>query len=534
MKGHKVFLARAGQGQYTIGALWRQCCAHQTFQRRRHDVVRQAWTTDVCQNPPIRPGHNLPADAACAVAISHLRKRHGVCASKEIAMRALSLYIPACRRCIVLGLALLCSGEIGAAGFALNEMSAAAIGNAFAGSAAAAEDIGTIYYNPAGLSRMSGRQFMLTGTALRPSVQFANQGTLGPAGSPATGGNGGDAGSWNVVPALFYAADLAPRLRLGIGVYSPFGLKTDYDERWVGRYQALKSELKTLNLNPTLAYAVSEQFSVGIGVSAQYAKVELSRAIDFGSVCAARVGLAACARGGLLPQGKDGQATLDGNDWAFGLNLGALYAPTPALRIGVAYRSAIRHRFSGDARYDKPAGLPALLATAAAFSNTGIEAGLDLPESVNLSVYRELDSKWSLLSDINWTRWARFDELRVHFGNGAPDSVVREDWRNAFRLGLAVNYRYNDAWKLRAGLAFEQSPVKPASRTPSVPDAGRRLLAFGAQYKPSAQSTWDFAYMHIFVSEFDINRPEPPLGGTVKGRYQNDVNLLSIQYSHAF
>lgn len=449
-------------------------------------------------------------------------------------MRALTPgALPSCRR-IVPGLLLLACADIRAAGFALNEMSASAIGNAFAGSAAVAEDLGTIYYNPAGLSRMSGRQFMLAGTALRPSVAFRNGGTLSPAGNAATGGNGGDAGGWNAVPALFYADDLAPGLRLGIGVHSPFGLKTDYEAGWAGRYQALKSEIKTININPTLAYAVNEQFSVGIGLSAQYAKVELSRAIDFGSVCAARVGLAACAGGGLLPQARDGRVELDGSDWAFGFNLGALYAPDAAWRFGLAYRSGIRHHLAGDAHYDKPAGLPALLASAAPFGDTGIGAGLDLPETVNFSVYREIDSRWSLLGDINWTRWARFDALRVRFDNGAPDTVLPEQWRNAFRLGLAINYRYSDAWKLRGGLAFEQSPVKPALRTPGIPDARRTLLAFGAQYKPSAQDTWDFAYMHGFVRDFDISRSEPPLGGVVRGRYSNDVNLLSIQYSRAF
>jgi long-chain fatty acid transport protein len=454
---------------------------------------------------------------------------------EEIAMRLYSLSSASFNPYILLSLCLAASGEISAAGFSLNEMSASAIGNAFAGSAAAAEDIGTIYYNPAGLSRMSGHQFMATGTAVRPSIKFSNQGTLAPAGTLATGGNGGDAGSWSAVPALFYAADLAPRLRLGIALQSPFGLKTEYDAPWAGRYQAIKSQLQTVNINPTLAYAVNDQFSFGFGVSAQYAKVELSRAIDFGAVCAARIGLATCAGAGLLPQARDGRVTLEGHDWAFGYNLGALYMPTPAWRFGLTYRSRIQHSFSGgDARYNKPAGLPPVLANAAPFTNTGIDAGLDLPESVNLSVYTDIDSKWAVLGDLNWTRWSRFEELRVHFENGAPDSVVREAWHNSFRLGLGVNYRYNDAWKLRSGIAFEQSPVKEEFRTPSIPDADRKLLAFGAQYKPSARSTWDFAYMHIFVSDSTINRAELPLGGTVRGRYNNDVNLLSVQYNHSF
>lgn len=153
---------------------------------------------------------------------------------------------------------------------------------------------------------------------------------------------------------------------------------------------------------------------------------------------------------------------------------------------------------------------------------------------MNLSACRELGSRWSLPGDIHWTRWSRFDALRVRFDNGAPDSVLRESGRNAFRVGLAVNCHYNDGSKLRGGLASEQSPVKPGFRTCAIPDAGHRLLAAGAQYKASAQGAWDFAYMHLFVRDFDINRSEPALGGTLRCRYDNGVNLVSVQYSDAF
>jgi long-chain fatty acid transport protein len=430
---------------------------------------------------------------------------------------------------------LLYCGNAYSGGFALNEMSAAAIGTAFAGAGASADDISTIYYNPAGLSLMKGRQFTATGSAVRPSVRFENQGSATATGARLGGGSGGDAGDLSAVPALYYATDVIPGLRFGLGIQSPFGLKTEYDNGWVGRYQALKSELNTFNINPTLAYAVNDKLSVGMGVSAQYAKVELTRAIDFGSACAGRLGLATCAPIGFLPQAKDGKVTLDGSDWAFGFNLGALYAPTPTMRFGLAYRSSIRHKLSGgSAHFDKPAGLPGPLAAAAAFSDTGVSAGLDLPDIVNLSSYMELDSKWALLGDINWTRWSRFNELRVHFDNGSPDSVIREQWRDTIRVGVGVNYRYNDAWKLRGGLSYEQSPVKDEFRTPSVPDASRKIVAFGVQYKPSAQSAWDFGVAHVFVKESSINRADPPLGGTLTGNYNNDVNILSLQFSHSF
>jgi long-chain fatty acid transport protein len=437
--------------------------------------------------------------------------------------------------CVVSASLLPCWGNVHAAGFALNEMSAAAIGNAFAGAGATAADASTIYYNPAGLSHMTGRQFSVTGSAVRPSIRFENQGSVTATGSRLSGGNGGDAGSWAAVPAMYYAADLGPAWRFGIGLQSAFGLKTEYDNGWAGRYQALKSELTTFNLNPTLAYAVNERLSVGMGISAQYAKVELSRALDFGSACAGALGLARCAPAGYLPQARDGKVTLDGKDWAFGFNLGALYMPDAGTRFGLAYRSSIRHKLSGgDAHFEKPAGLPGPLAAAAAFADTSVTAGLDLPETINFSAYKEINSKWALLGDINWTRWSRFNELRVQFGNGAPDSVIRESWRNSTRFGAGVNYRYNDAWLLRGGISYERSPVQDAFRTPSIPDASRRILAFGLQYRPTPQNVWDLAVAHVFINDASIHRADSPLGGRLVGKYQNDVNIVSLQYSHAF
>ena len=146
----------------------------------------------------------------------------------------------------------------------------------------------------------------------------------------------------------------------------------------------------------------------------------------------------------------------------------------------------------------------------------------------------ELDPRWALLGDINWTRWSRFDELRVKFANGSPDSVVREAWRNTTRIGAGLNYRYNDAWTLRTGLSYERSPVKDAFRTPSIPDAGRTILAFGLQYKPTPQSAWDLGFAHVFIKDASINRADLPLNGRLVGTYSNDVNILALQYSHAF
>jgi long-chain fatty acid transport protein len=433
-----------------------------------------------------------------------------------------------------------CFGHAHAGGFGLIDMSAASLGNAHAGGAALAEDVSTIYYNPAGLTRLPGQQFMAAGTAIRPSAKFENQGSLSAVGTPVTGGNGGDAGDWALVPGLFYAMDAAPNLRFGLGVHVPFGLKTEYDDGWAGRYQALKSEIKTININPVIAYRLSDQVSLGGGLSAQYVDVNISKAIDFGTVCVGALGAANCAPIGFLPQQKDGSVKVDGTDWGYGLNLGAMFTPSADMRFGITYRSKVSHELSGgNASFTKPAGLPAPLAAATTFTNTGVKASLDLPESMNLSGYAEIDPKWSVMGDIGWVRWSRFEELRIRFDKGAaataaPDSVTPEKWRNTWRIAVAANYRYNDEWKMRGGLAYDQTPVKDEFRTPRVPDADRTWLAFGAQYKASKQGTWDVGYAHLFIKDSSLNKAEPPVGGTLIGKYSNDVNILSVQYNHAF
>jgi long-chain fatty acid transport protein len=421
-----------------------------------------------------------------------------------------------------------------ASGFALNEMSAAGVGNAHAGGAAAAEDLSTIYFNPAGLTRLPGRQFMAVGSLIQTSVKFENRRSISAAGTPLTGGNGGDGGAWSPVPALYYAMDLRPRLRFGIGVQAPFGLKTDYDANWAGRYQALKSELTSININPSLAYQLNDRVSLGAGISAQYVDVELSRAIDFGSACVGTLGATPCASSGFLPQARDGRAKVDGTDWGFGFNLGAMYTLDAKTRFGIAYRSKISHEITGDASFSKPAGLPAPLAASRAFTNTGARASVDLPESLNVSGYVELDPKWSVMADINWMHWSRFKELRVRFDNGAPDSVTPENWRNTVRLAVAANYRYNDMWKLRGGIAYDPTPVRDEFRTPRIPDDDRTWLTFGAQYKPTRNATWDFGYAHLFVKDSSIDKTDPPLGGRLIGDYKNYVNILSVQYRQAF
>ncbi len=442
-----------------------------------------------------------------------------------------------------------------ASGFAITEQSVSGLGNAFAGAAASAEDASTVFFNPAGITRLNKRQFVVGLHLIRPSAKFHDSGTRDVLGSPiASGGNGGDGGSTLPTPNLYYAQPLSGKLYFGLGINAPFGLKTEYDRHWVGRYQGVKSELRTVDINPNLAWKVDDRLSVAVGFSARYADAELTNAVDVGGACYASViqatgslatAQAVCTTGaGLIPQRSDAYARLKGHDWGFGGNLAVLYQFGPGSRIGLSYRSKVNETLDGTLGITNlPAGVaatqnPILKVLKAKLTTGPVKAKLELPESIALSGYHELNDRWALLADITWTRWNRFRELRVVRDNGQLASLTQENWDNSLRYSLGVDYRYDDRWLLRAGVALDQSPIPDAAhRTPRLPGNDRRWVAIGASYRAQDNLRLDLGYTHLFVSNGSILHDDATnggSGGTVSGYFDNKVDILSAQLAWTF
>jgi long-chain fatty acid transport protein len=434
-----------------------------------------------------------------------------------------------------------------AAGFALIEQSASGLGNAFAGGGASAEDASAIFFNPAGMTYLPDSQLVIALHAIRPSADFSNDGShRAPAtgGLATPGGDGGDAGSWAYVPNFYFAKAISDNVRLGLGVNAPFGLKTDYDKDWVGRYQALKSDLKTININPSIAFKASDQVSLGLGVSAMRAEAELTNAVDFGSICAAVLG--GCGIGATF-QKKDGYASVTGNDWGYGWNAGAIFQVTEATRLSLAYRSQVHTKLKGHVDFDNvPAAFALSPALTAGFASGSASAKLTTPDSASASVFHQINEQWDVMADFTWTHWSKFENLTVTRTSGALAghtlTSVPENWDNAIRAALGASYHYSEALKLRAGLAFDESPVPAEFRTPRIPDNNRTWLSLGANYKFSPSSHLDVGYTHIFINDASLNKTTdvanatlaPLLSDTVKGSYNSDVNILSAQFTHNF
>lgn len=427
----------------------------------------------------------------------------------------------------VAGALLAMAGNAAASGFGLLEQGASGMGNAYAGGAAVAEDATTIFFNPAGLSRLSGKQIVVAAHAIGPSAKFGNTASTAAA-LQAQGGNGGDAGDWALVPNGYFAMELTPQLKAGIGLNAPFGLQTNYDANWMGRFQAIKSRVETISLMPTISWQAGEAVSIGFGLNYQRITGELTSAVNYSAAAfsAGGAGLLAAIGG----PGVEGQNILKGSDNSLGYNLGVLFNLGPQTRAGLAYRSRVKHHLTGSVMFTNR---PALLA--AALPDGPVTLDITLPEAFSASVFHKLDDKWDVMADATMTGWSVFKQLKVDRSTGANLLTVPENWRDSWRVAVGANHHYNEQWTARMGVAWDQTPVSGAFRTARIPDESRFQISLGAQYKPGRDSAIDFGYSHLFVNNASIADRQAAGGkGDLVGTYKNSADILSVQYTLSF
>ncbi len=412
------------------------------------------------------------------------------------------------------------SGAASASGFQLLEQNASGIGNAYAGSAAVADNASTIFFNPAGMTQLQAREISAGVAAVDPSFSFTNKGSK--VGTPASGyntgglmgaGDGGNAGGWAFIPNGYLSWALNKDLYIGVGVGAPFGLKTEYDNPWVGAAQATMFEVKTYNVNPSIAYRVNETVSLGFGLNWQRLEATYKRQAATGPVSAT------------VNQTTPVKLTLDDDAW--GWNVGALFNVSPSTKVGVSYRSAIQFHTTGD------------LDVNGAKANNA-KANIKLPDTAILSVTQKLSDKWEMLGDVSWTGWSsipKVDIMNATTGSATPSQTLDTEFKDTWRVALGGNYKYNEAWKLKFGVAYDETPVPDKEhRLVSLPDNNRVWFSFGTQWTPDKASKLDLGVSYIYVQDSNVNNNQSAKGrGTVTGEYNNSsIWLLGGQYSMAF
>lgn len=403
-----------------------------------------------------------------------------------------------------------------ASAFQLLEQNASGLGNAYAGSAAVAENASTIFFNPAGMQLLEGRQVSVGLTVVSPKYYFNNGGTTNPVamGGTAATGPSGDAGHTGLLPNAYISWPLTKDVSVGLGVGAPFGMKTEYPISataaggWLGQYQSDKFDIRTVNVNPTISWRANDKLSLGFGLDYQKINAEYVKMTVTG------IGTAAL-----------GTVKLD--DTAWGWNAGLLYQLSDTMRIGFSYRSDIGYKTSGTANLNN--GAPTGTAT----------ADVRLPATFILSTWQKLTDRWDMAGDISYTKWSSIQQLVINSviaGTASSDSLDVQ-FKNTWRVAMGGTYKYSDAWRLRFGVAWDQTPIPDAAHRPvSLPDNDRWWLSFGAQYIPAPGATLDIGYTHLFLRNPAISNNGNSLlrKGNVVGDFSDSADILGVQYSQKF
>jgi long-chain fatty acid transport protein len=316
---------------------------------------------------------------------------------------------------------------------------------------------------------------------------------------------------------------------VGLGISAPYGLITEYDANWVGRYYAIKSDLATININPTVAYRLNPQWSLGAGVSAQKIEATLSQKADLGAAF------------GFSTQ-YDGFSEVEGDDWGYGFNLGVMFEPVQSTRIGFAFRSSISHELEGDGKWvipDSPGGAAQAVATALGFTDgADISAEVDLPETVSLALHHSLNDKLAVVADVTWTKWSRLDEIRIVYDSPQSDTVLDLQWDDTWRYGLGVIYKATDKCTGRFGVAFDETPIPDeVHRSARVPGEDRLWVSIGAGYKFTEKLDFNLGYTHIFVDDPKVDNTgtdAAAIAGALVGEWDASVDIISANLTYVF
>jgi long-chain fatty acid transport protein len=378
-------------------------------------------------------------------------------------------------------------------GFALYEDGARA--SALMGTMVArADDASAIFYNPAGLVQLPGLQVMGGVSFILPRTEIVTQ--SGPF-SNNTFANS----QAQVVPHLFATYKLTDRVWLGLGVNSPFGLGIKYSDNWPGRFNLIKADIQTLNINPTVAVKITDYLSVGAGLDIMYFNFDLKRA---------------------FPLPLLGQQTLHlaGDTWGLGFNLGVLLRPRDDLAIGVSYRSQIRQQLTGPAQVQPYYPL-----------NTRASGGITLPDQIFAGIMVRPAEKMSVEAGVIWTRWSLFQNFNVKFDNALGFLSERKSWHNTWRGQIGVEYRALPWLDVRGGYSLENEPMPDQYVDYLVPTSNlRHNFSCGTGFRWRS-ATLDLAYTLVYIPDRFVNSSAAV--GVLPSTFQNRLShviVLSLGY----
>ncbi len=395
-----------------------------------------------------------------------------------------------------------------AGGYAIPHQTARAVGLSNAVTAGVT-DPSAVYVNPAALTEVEGNQLMGGVNYINTVSSVTNSGRRST-----------NIHDDNFIPTLFANYHIPTTdLTAGIGLYTPFGLATSYDEGNFTRYGAIRSELRTMYLTPAIAWRANPSLSIGGGLSFVHSSALFSRALFLGAGV------------------PDGRIRLTDTDNGYTYNVGLLYKPHEKIKFGLTYRARVDLDFNtGRAKVAD--------ATGAVSTSKSRGTSIPLPPVISTGLYWQITPAWGAEFVYDYTRWSEFRHLKARFnppalGGGLSGLFIQELWKNTNTLRFGTSYRLNENFELRGGIAVDETPIPAKTLSPSIPGADILTLNAGLGYQRKGLGI-DLGYMAVFYKTrsvlSNVLEANDPSNTVAPGRdkYQTFNNFVSLHLSYRF
>lgn len=429
------------------------------------------------------------------------------------------------------------AGTAQAGGFQLTEQSALALGRAYAGVGVDGTDISGVYYNPATMVLHTGTKVQGGGVIVGLNLDYADKD------NEANDQNG--RGAEKFVPHGFISHQINDSTWVGLSITVPFGMSTEYSENWGRKNHGTDAEIMVIDFNPNVAWKLNDKFSIGAGISLQYADASLGLGAD---VVREDLKINDSIRG-----------ELEVDTFAWGWNVGMMWRPVDTIRVGLSYRSEVRHNAEGDLWVKGTGkGMSPLDAIKGKYDGS---VEMSAPAWAMLSAAWDVNDMLSLYAMARWTDWSSFKELNIESTglsnringiiqdlppesqkslapliNGIHNQMthIQNNWKDTYLGAVGADLRVNDFWTLRGGIAYETSPIdRPENRMAIIPDANRWWFAVGSSFKWTKQFQTDVSFAHLHgVGERNLYDSKT---GDKIGRFRKlDAFLFGLQAQYTF
>lgn len=405
-----------------------------------------------------------------------------------------------------------------ASGFSIFEQGskASAMGGAFA---ATADDPTAIFYNVAGIAQ----QRHMTATAGGTIINFANEFRGDPNDAYTSGATGQYRRHTFVPPNAYLVVPFGKNLTFGIGTFAAFGLRTNWQDPWVGRFVSRDANVKTASVEPALAWQ-NDSGTIAIGAGAEYRRSHITLNQNLGNLNP--------FTGRIVDVGN---AFLD-SDWdsAWGYNVGVLLKPNPNWRFGVAYRGDMTIDYKGTAVFTQiPTGNAQLDAIVKSQfpPNQNIKTSIDYPGTLSVGVATTMLPNWDVEADVTHTTWSRFQSLDIAFATTPARNIHRpQNWKDTMSYRLGGNRHIGENWQVRLGAVYDENPQPTEGVGPLLPDSDRAGVSFGVGY---THGPW-ILEASDFILHFRERSTDGRSADRFNGTYKTDATLISVNLGYRF